>query len=479
MEETNNKKAASRAPVVVIMGHVDHGKTTLLDSIRKTDVAAREFGGITQKIGAYQVSTDEGKLTFIDTPGHEAFTKMRSQGAKVADVAVLVVGANDSVKPQTIESIKIIQEAKIPYVVAINKIDLPEANVDKTIQDLIRYSVMIEGYGGEVPVAKISAKTGQGVKELLDLIKLLCDINGLTGSAEGELLGIVIESKLDKAKGAVATVIIKDGRLKVGETVFFGQSETKIRSLIDYQGKQLPEVVAGMPVEVLGLTSVPKVGEVVSRTPIKASTDSKNNLVSNRKEATTEDKGQQLQLILRADTAGSLEAISLSIPENVTVLSTQTGDISEADVLHAKSTHAIILGFNVKISTSAEKLAESEKILVRIYKIIYELLEELTDAANGMLDSLQTEEIMGVGQIVAEFPYEKLRVAGTRVLDGRLAKGDKVRVTRGEEKIGEGKIKSLRMGKVEANKAEKGKECGIIIEPQFDFHLGDDIIAIR
>lgn len=479
MEETNNKKTTSRAPVVVIMGHVDHGKTTLLDSIRKTDVAAREFGGITQKIGAYQVTIDEGKLTFIDTPGHEAFTKMRSQGAKVADVAVLVVAANDSVKPQTIESIKIIQEAKIPYVVAINKVDLPEANVDKTIQDLLRYSVMIEGYGGDVPVAKISAKTGQGVKELLDLIKLLCDMNGLSGSAEGELLGIVIESKLDKAKGAVATVIVKDGMLKVGETVFFGQGETKIRSLIDYQGKQLPEAVAGTPVEVLGLTSVPKVGETVTKTPTTPSQTAPTALVSNRREATTDERGQQLQLILRADTAGSLEAISLSIPANVTVLSAQTGDISEADVLHAKSTQAIILGFNVKISASAEKLAESEKILVRTYKIIYELLEELTDAANGMLESLQTEEIMGVGQIVAEFPYEKMRIAGTRVIDGRLAKGDKVRVTRGEETVGEGRVKSLRIGKDEANKAEKGKECGILIEPQFDFHPGDDIIAIR
>lgn len=479
MDEKNNKKESPRAPVVVIMGHVDHGKTTLLDSIRKTDVAAREFGGITQKIGAYQVTVDEGKLTFIDTPGHEAFTKMRSQGAKVADVAVLVVAANDSVKPQTIESIKIIQEAKIPYVVAINKIDLPDANIDKTIQDLIRYSVMVEGFGGDVPVAKISGKTGKGVKELLDLIKLLCDVNGLSGSAEGELSGIVIESKIDKAKGAVATVIMKDGTMKVGETVFFGQTETKIRSLIDYQGKQLSEVVAGMPVEVLGLGIVPKVGEIVSKTPVAASTPTTGNLMANRKEATSENRQEQLQLILRADTAGSLEAISLSIPENVTVLSTETGDISEADVLHAKSTQAIILGFNVKISPSAQRLAESEKILVRTYKIIYELLEELTDAANGMLESLQTEEILGVGQIVAEFPFERLRVAGIRVLDGRMAKGDKIKVTRGEEKVGEGKVKSLRIGKEEANKAEKGKECGIIIEPQFDFRPGDDIIAIR
>ncbi len=479
MDEKNNKKASFRAPVVVIMGHVDHGKTTLLDSIRKTDVAAREYGGITQKIGAYQVNVEDGKLTFIDTPGHEAFTKMRSQGAKVADVAILVVAANDSVKPQTIESIKIIQEAKIPYVVAINKIDLPDANIDRTIQDLIRYEVMVEGYGGDVPVAKISAKTGQGIKELLDLVKLLCEVNGLSGSAGGELSGIVIESKLDKAKGAIATVIVKDGAMRVGETVFFGQSETKIRSLIDYQGKQLSEAEAGMPVEVLGLALVPKVGEMVAKKAVVATTARAVGLVSNRKEATTENRSEQLQLILRADTAGSLEAISLSIPENVTVISAETGDISEADVLHAKSTRGIILGFNVKVSASAQKLAESEKILVRTYRIIYELLEELADAASGMLESLQNEEILGVGQIVAEFPFEKLRVAGIRVTDGRMAKGDKVRVTRAQDTIGEGRVRSLRIGKEEANKAEKGKECGVIIEPQFDFHLGDAILSIR
>ncbi len=464
-----------RPPVVVVLGHVDHGKTSLLDAIRKTEVAAREYGGITQSIGAYQITTGEGKkITFIDTPGHEAFGKMRSRGASVADIAILVVAANDSVMPQTAESIKIIKEAKIPYIVAINKIDLPEANVDKVIQDLLRYEVMLESYGGDVPFIKISAKKGDGIKELLDLIALVADMTELPGSAEGKLLAIVIESRLDKGRGAIGTAIVKDGTIKVGQEIYIEDKKSKVRALYDWQGKQIPEAVAGMPVEIIGLSDVPVVGGVVTDALVEKSSTETAVLSKS-----SQEEGQTLNLILKADTVGSLEAIVATIPANVNLLTSAVGEINEADVLLARSSRAIILGFNVKIAPQAVKLAEIEKVLVRTYKIIYELLDELTDAAAGMLTPEVKEEVLGVGQIIAEFPFEKLRIAGTRVTDGRIARGDLVRITRGEEVVGEAKIKSVRVGREEINKVDKGRECGLLLDPQVDFRVGDAIISYR
>lgn len=443
----------SRPPIVVVLGHVDHGKTTLLDAIRQTDVASREYGGITQKIGAYQINN----ITFIDTPGHEAFSQMRSRGAKVADIAVLVVAANDSVMPQTAESIKIIQAANIPYIVAINKIDLPEANVDKVIQDLLRHNVLLENYGGEVPFLKVSAKKHQGIKELLDLIQLVAEMSATSGDPDGPLEFAVIESKLDKNRGPVATLVIRNGTLKISQEITIDDQKSKVRALIDYQGKNITQASPGMPVEVLGLSKIPPVGAAAgeARTQVK-----------------TEDGA--LNVILKADTLGSLEAISARIPANVNVLQSSTGEVNEADVLLAKSTKAIILGFNTKASPAAIKLAQAEKVLVRTYKIIYELLDELKDAAAGMLEPEVTEEVLGTGEIVAEFPYEKLRVAGVQVTDGRIARGDLVKVNDQQSKV-----KSLRVGKEEANKVEKGKECGVLLEPQVDFEVGNGIICYR
>lgn len=438
----------SRAPIVVVLGHVDHGKTTLLDAIRATDVASREYGGITQKIGAYQVNN----ITFIDTPGHEAFAKMRSRGASVADIAILVVAANDSVMPQTVESIKIVQEANVPFIVAINKVDLPEANVDKVIQDLLRHNVLVEGYGGQVPYVKISAKKKEGIKELLELIQLLAEVNGVSGDPNAPLEATVIESNLDKNRGPVATLIIRNGTLKVGQELTLGQATGKIRALIDYQGKQIKEAGPGTPVEVLGLSKPPIQGEALHQ-PSGSSI---------------------LNLILKADTEGSLEALIAKLPENINLLQASNGDISEADILLAKSTKAIILGFNIKVSSSAENLARSERVLARTYKIIYELLDELNDAAAGLLHPEPAEEILGTGQIIAEFPYENVRVAGVRVTDGRMARGDLVKINDRQSKI-----KGLRIGREEINKVEKGKECGVLLDPQVDFKLEDAIICYR
>lgn len=448
-----------RPPIVVVLGHVDHGKTTLLDAIRSTDVASREYGGITQSIGAYQVTIDSKKLTFIDTPGHEAFSQMRSRGAKVADIAILVVSANDSVMPQTAESIKIIQDAGIPYIVAINKIDLPEANIDKVIQDLLRHNVLLENYGGEVPFLKVSAKKREGVKELLDLIQLIAEMNEVSGDPDAPLEFAVIESRLDKNRGPVATLVIRNGTLKVSQEITIDAQKSKVRSLIDYLGKNVLEAGPGTPIEVVGLNKIPPVGATTSDSEPKT-------------QIKTEDGA--LNLILKADTLGSLEAILATIPPNVNLLQSSTGEINEAEVLLARSTKAIILGFNTKASPAALKLAQIEKVLVRTYKIIYELLDELKDAAAGMLVPEVTEEILGNGEIIAEFPFEKLKIVGTKVIDGRVAKGDLVKI--GDQKS---RIKSLRVGKDEINKVEKGKECGILLDPQIDFRPGDAIIAYR
>lgn len=462
VEKATAPTLPTRPPVVVILGHVDHGKTTLLDAIRKTEVADSEYGGITQSIGAYQIDVAGKKITFIDTPGHEAFTKMRSQGASVADIAVLVVAANDSVMPQTIESIKLIKEAKIPYIVAINKIDLPEANFDKVVKDLLRHDVQLEKYGGQIPFIKISAKKGDGIKELLDLIELLAEVNNITGDSNAPVAGQIIESRLDKNRGPVATVIVKNGTLRVGDIIL----NSKIRALTDFQGQQMREAGPGTPVEILGLASVPAVGTelaptAVDQNPIPLQTSNQSS-------------AESLNLILKADTLGSLAAITATIPPNVRLLSSATGEITEKDVLLAKSTKAIILGFNVKIASSAQKLVESERVLTRTYKIIYELLDELKDAAAGQLEPVLSEETLGVGKIIAEFPFEKLRIAGVRVEDGRLAKGDLVKVNDQQTRL-----KSLRVGKDEVTKVEKGRECGLLLDPQVDFKIGDSIISYR
>ncbi len=489
MAKTSKKNTAAspttRPPVVVVLGHVDHGKTTLLDTIRQTSIAASEHGGITQGIGAYQVALDQDrKITFIDTPGHEAFSQMRSFGTKVADIAILVVAANDSVMPQTIESIQIIKEANIPFIVAINKIDLPDANVDKVTQDLLRYEVMLESFGGQIPMVKVSAKQNQGITELLELIDLLAKMTGLSGNAENPLKGTIIESRLDKGRGAVATAIIQDGTIKVAQPVFINGQLVKVRALIDYTGAHISEATCGMPVEILGLAQVPTIGaKLQGELP---DTTGDVALIKTRAHGSSKEDSESLKLILRADTVGSLDAIMAKIPDNVTTLSSEVGEITDADVLLAKSTKAIILGFATKIRPTALKLAEADRVLVRTYKIIYELLSELDDAAAGMLEPITTEEILGVGQIIAEFPFDKTKIAGTKVMDGRLARGDQARITRhdaqnesGEIIVGLARIKALRVQKDESNKVEKGKECGVLLDSEVDFRPGDAIICYR
>ncbi len=469
-------------PVVSVLGHVDHGKTTLLDAIRKSSVAAREHGGITQKIGASSVviATDSGKrtITFIDTPGHAAFSNMRGRGARVADIGILVVAANDGVMPQTRESIQMLKNAGIPFIVALTKADLPEANAEKVKQQLLKEEVIVDSLGGEVPSIEVSAKSGKNMKELLDLIVLVFDmtyteekVSGRVGSDQ-PLEAVVIESKLDPKSGAKATIVVKNGTLAVKDMVVCGQAEGKIRALITDAGVQVPSVTVGDAVEVLGFSSVPAVGGIVRKQGEQEAT-----LVAAPHEQKKEATGEAvLSLILVADTQGSLEAILASLPEDIRVVVGKTGDVSEADILMAKQIGAFVLTFNLKLRPDLLKFAQNEKVLLKNYTIIYELLDELKDAKEGKILA-GMEQIYGGAQILASFPFEKTQVLGIRVLEGRIAKGDKVRLMRDDIVIGESSVVSLRKGKEIASKAEKNDEAGIIISPFLDFRVGDVIIA--
>lgn len=479
------KKSVSRPPIVAVLGHVDHGKTTLLDFIRKSALASREHGGITQAIGAYQIEYKKRLITFIDTPGHVAFAKMRSRGATVADIAILVVASDDSVKPQTLESIRQIKAAGVSLIVAINKIDLPAANPEKVKADLAKAGVQVEGFGGDVPVSLVSAKTGMGIPELMDLILLIADMKEFDNNPTGELEANVIESRLDKFKGMVATVLIKSGTLTAGMNLFeTDKNICRVRALFDEAGKKVAEALPGKPVEVLGFTTLPTVGAQLSETPRK--TEKLESITSIQPAnvvdflaAMDEQAKKKLKIILKTDTAGSLEAILESLSrEQIDIVRVSVGDVTDADVFEASSTGSIIIGFNVKIGTSTEKLARVEKVVFRTYSIIYELLTEMEEVVEGMKELIFKERELGRGMIIAEFPFDQERIAGTKIVSGRLAKGDTVRVVRGEQEIARVRIKSLRKGKVETTKVETGAECGVLFDKKVDFLVEDGIIAV-
>ena len=480
--EANQQKSSQQIPpVVAVLGHVDHGKTTLLDAIRKSSIADREKGGITQKIGASAVEImHEGKkrwITFIDTPGHEAFTKMRSRGAQAADISLLIVSAVDGVKPQTKESIEVLRFAKIPFIVVLTKADLPTKNSEKAKQELMAEQIQLEGYGGDTPVIEVSAKTNLNIKELLDLILLLFDLHSSTGSEKEGLKAVVIESKLDPRAGAKATVVVKDGTIKVREDVQIDGQVFKVRTLFDTNGKPVQEATVGEAVEVLGFTSVPAVGSLIKNKSkeaqvVQESTKPLTREMNYRREE--EHKG--ISIILVADTQGSLEAIVHALPEGIKLVSQKTGEVNEADVLLAKSTESILLSFNTKLKPDIVTLAYSEKVLVRNYEIIYELLDEVKDALEGKIQS-QMEQIFGSAKVLAKFPFEKTYAFGISVLDGRIARGDRLRILRNDDVLGETTITSLRVGKNPTSKVEKGNEAGIVLSGVLDIQVGDVILS--
>jgi translation initiation factor IF-2 len=493
MAKKQEKHMDSRPPVVAVLGHVDHGKTTLLDTIRKTNVAAREHGGITQHIGAYQVSipikekSKENKfITFIDTPGHEAFAAMRGRGAMVADIAILVVAAEDSVKPQTKESIEQIKSAGIPMIVALNKIDLPTALPDKVKSDLAKNGVQVEGFGGDVPIVPLSAKTGKGVRDLLDMILLVAEMKELTGNPALPFEAVVVETRLDKGKGMVATVVVKNGTLHRGDPLFEQDKQIgKVRAQFDENGVAVAGAGPSKPVEVLGFTKLPLIGSQlfsVPHTPEQKSVDVQAPLdvtdIPDFLKPIIEGEKENLNVILKTDTAGSLEAILASLNKKIVVVSCGVGSVNDADVLLAKASHAFVIGFNTKVDSNVEKLAQTEKVVVRTYTIIYELLDELAEVVAGIKEVLHIEREVGKGIVIAEFPFNGLRIAGIRVLSGRIARGDTIRVMRGDEEVAKVKIKSIRHGKEEVSKASEKMECGILFDKTVDFSLNDAIIAL-
>ncbi len=471
-------------PVVTVLGHVDHGKTTLLDAIRKTSIADREFGGITQKIGASSIEIpydgQTRQITFIDTPGHEAFTSMRSRGAQAADIGILVVSLTDGVMPQTKESIQLLQQEKLPFIVALTKSDLPEAQTEKVKQQLLRENVLLEGLGGDIPYMEVSAKTNRNIKELLDLILLSFEmqVRNPAIKADAPLLAIVIESKRDPKVGAKATIVVKNGTLHVREDVVCEGQAFRVRTLISPLGKQVTTASVGEAVEVLGMTDFLPVGSIVTGkdNAFKTIQEEQEPMQRELRYVAKEEERGGVSLVICADTEGSLEAITYALPEAVKIIAKKTGEVSEADILLAKSTGALVVSFNSKIKPEIQKLAITERVLAKNYNIIYEMIDEITDVLEGR-QRAAVEQVFGTAKIMAKFPFEKTFALGIRVMEGRVARGDRIRLMRGDQIVGETTIASLRVGKDVQSKVEKGHEAGLVLATPLDFQLGDMLVC--
>ena len=495
-----NAEKVTRAPVVTIMGHVDHGKTSLLDYIRKAKVAAGEAGGITQHIGAYHVEMDDGKMiTFLDTPGHAAFTSMRARGAKATDIVVLVVAADDGVMPQTIEAIQHAKAAGAPLVVAVNKIDKPEANPDRVEQELLQHEVISEKFGGDVQFVPVSAKKGTGVDDLLDAILLQSEVLELTAVKDGMASGVVIESYLDKGRGPVATILVQSGTLRKGDIVLCGFEYGRVRAMRDENGKEIDEAGPSIPVEVLGLSGVPAAGDEATVVrdekkarevalhrqgkfrEVKLARQQKaklENMFSNM----TEGDVAELNIIVKADVQGSVEAIIQSLQDlstdevKVKVVGSGVGGISETDATLAAASNAIMVGFNVRADASARRIIEAENIDLRYYSIIYELLNDVKSAMSGMLQPEFKQEIIGLAEVRDVFKHPKFgAIAGCMVTEGIVKRNNPIRVLRDNVVIFEGELESLRRFKDDVSEVRNGMECGIGVKNYNDVKVGDQI----
>lgn len=486
-----------RSPVVTVMGHVDHGKTKLLDAIRKSNVASFEHGGITQHIGAYKVKVHEGQVVFLDTPGHEAFTAMRARGAQVTDAVILVVAADDGVMPQTVEAINHARAAEVPIVVAINKIDKPEANPDRVRNDLAKLDLLSEEWGGKTIIVHVSAKTGEGIDTLLEMMLLEAEMLELKANPNRPAKGTIIEAKLHRGKGPVATVLVQNGTLKIGDPFVTGIHYGKVRALIDDQGRKITEAPPATPVEILGISGVPQVGDsfIVVGDERKARLISSIRSQKQREEelrktakVSLDDlyelikKGEmkELKIILKGDVQGSVQAITDSLERlsgeevKLRVIHGSVGAVTETDVMLATSSNAIIMGFNVRPEPKAAALAEREKVDIRKYTIIYDLINDVQSAMKGMLEPTYKEVILGRAEVRQVFSVPKVgSIAGSYVLSGKILKGSKARLLRDNIVIHEGKVSSLRRFKEDAREVLTGFECGIGLENFNDLKPGD------
>ena len=501
-EDEDESTMVSRPPVVCVMGHVDHGKTSLLDAIRKTNVTRGEAGGITQHIGAYVVDINGQKITFLDTPGHEAFTAMRMRGANSTDIAVLVVAADDGVMPQTVEAISHAKAAGVEIIVAINKIDKPSANIERVKQELSEYELIPEDWGGTTPFVPVSAKTGEGIDDLLEMILLTAEVSELKANPNRAARGLVIEAQLDKGKGPVATILVQKGTLHVGDFIAAGACNGKVRAMMDDKGRRVKQAGPSTPVEILGLGDVPNAGEVLMS--FENDKEAKNFAAAfvseNKNRLLEETKGKlsldnlfdqiqasdlkELPIIVKADVQGSVEAVKQSLVKLsndevvVRVIHGGVGAVNESDVSLAATSNAIIIGFNVRPDTTAKQLAEQEGVDLRLYRVIYQAIEDVEAAMKGMLDPVFEEKVIGHAEVRQLFKASGIgTIAGSYVLDGTFQRGCKVRITRDEEQIYEGELASLKRFKDDVKEVRAGYECGLVFQDFNDVKEEDKVEA--
>lgn len=490
------EKLQLRPPVVTVMGHVDHGKTSLLDAIRKTSVTASEAGGITQHIGAYQVMCNGQKIVFLDTPGHEAFTAMRARGAQVTDIAVLVVAADDGVMPQTLEAINHAKAAKVPIVVAINKIDKPGANPEHVKQQLAEHELIPEEWGGQTIMVPVSAKKKMGINDLLEMILLVAEVQELKANPNREARGVIIEARLDKGRGPVASVLVQNGTLRIGDFIIAGTACGKVRAMVNDRGENVKKAGPSMPVEVLGLSDVPEAGdelavldEKLAKTIAEKRIEKQRNELMRSKKVSLDDLFNQinqgdikeLNLLIKADVQGSVEAVCsslLALNKNesevrVSIVHSGVGAVTESDVMLASAANALIIAFNVRPDANARKLADTEKIEIHTYRVIYEAIDDIQSAMKGMLAPKYKEVIQGKVEIRQVMKFSKALVAGSYVLEGKVCNNSKIRIIRDNIVLYEGQIESLRRFKDDVKEVAQGYECGITIDNYRDFREGD------
>ncbi|MCE9646619.1 MAG: translation initiation factor IF-2 [Chloroflexi bacterium] len=496
----NTSLLKARPPVVTILGHVDHGKTSLLDAIRQTEVAAGEAGGITQHIGAYQVEKKGRLITFLDTPGHAAFTQMRARGAQGADIVVLVVAADDGVMPQTREAIAHAKAARVPMMVALNKIDKANANPDRVKQQLAELELVPDDWGGSTMVVPVSAKQKQGIDDLLEGILLVADSNEIKANPAGKVIGTVIEAELDKSKGVLATLLVQNGTLEAGDIVVAGTAYGKLRAINDHKGKPIKKAGPSTPVAVMGLSGMPSAGDIFqvvssekeARNIVAERTEAAKTLSQTRKKVSLEDlfanvqagEAKGLNLIIKADVQGSLDPIVSELNKlgegeiGLHILHAETGNIGNNDVMLAAASKAIIIGFNVQADVDGRRLAEKEGVDIRLYEIIYRMTEDIEKALKGMLEPKLVEKVIGRAQVLEVFTASKFgRVAGCKVTDGELRRGARVRLFRGADMIYEGDLSSLRHEKEDVKEIRQGFECGVGFKSFNDIQAGDQLVC--
>ena len=465
MAQDSNTK---RPPIVAVLGHVDHGKTTLLDFVRKSNVQIREAGGITQSIGASQITDKEGrKITFIDTPGHAAFADMRGRGAEVADVIILVVAGNDGVKPQTVEAIGLANASSASVVVAVSKSDLSSSDPENVKNQLVKEGVKLEDVGGSVPAIAVSGKTGKGMNELMEMVYLVYDLKDIKSDPNNPIEAVVIENDKDK-RGLLVSAVLRDGTLKIGDEISSGGIAIKVRGIFDYLGNPVKQVFPGDPVQILGFSNFPPVGSNIVDTA-----GAHHFLVGEKRNDRPQVEEGQVGLLLKAASVGSLEALIGALPKGAVVIYSDVGDVIESDVFMAKSAGVDIYAFEAKVSGSVNKLADTEDVKVKNYSIIYELIEDLNKMIRG-----EIEEVAGKAEVLALFPFNNRKVAGSRMVEGKITKNDTLVIERGGKRLGKAKIVSMKKEKKDVPSVSSGEEFGLILDTNLDFALGDMLISL-